>query len=239
MIKHLVVGLGEIGTALVQIFKAEGEDKFKNIHAPEGDYKFMHIAFPYVDDSFLDEVRAYQEKFNPKYTVIHSTVPIGTSDKLEAVHSPVRGVHPHLKDSILTFKKFVGGKYAFEVSEEFKKYRIKTLCTLHARNTEALKLMSTTQYGVFIMLNKEIYNWCKENEVDFNIVYTLANETYNEGYTKMFRPEVMRPYLKYFGEEKLGGHCIIPNCELLEKYSPFESAKDILEKNATLRDIRK
>jgi hypothetical protein len=158
MTKHLVIGLGEIGTALVEIFKADGEDKFKNLSASEKEYKFMHIAFPYVDDSFLDEVRAYQEKFNPKYTIIHSTVPIGTSDKLGAIHSPVRGVHPHLKDSILTFKKFVGGKYAFEVAEEFRRHRIQPLCTLHAKNTEALKLMSTTQYGVFIMLNKEIHN---------------------------------------------------------------------------------
>lgn len=237
MTKHLVIGLGEIGSALVEIFKADGEDSHKGIEASQNSYKFMHIAFPF-SEKFVDEVKRYQDKFNPTYTIIHSTVPIGTSDKCGAVHSPVRGVHPNLKDGILTFKKFVGGADCWEVANEFKKYRIDCMCVRDARQTEALKLISTTQYGIFIMLNKEIKHWCDKNELDFNIVYTLANESYNEGYTKLFRPDVLRPNLKYTNE-KIGGHCVIPNAKILEKYTPFELASWILEKNATLPDIRK
>lgn len=226
--KHLIIGLGEVGNALVKVFKADGEDKFQNIEASQKSYKFLHIAFPY-SDKFIDEVKKYQEKYSPKYTIIHSTVPVGTSDKCDAHHSPVRGVHPHLADSILTFKKFIGGPECFDIASEFKHFRINCVCTRYTRNTEALKLWDTTQYGNFIMLNKEIYDYCLKNDLDFNIVYTLANETYNEGYTKMLRPEVMRPYLEY-RNEPIGGHCVIPNCKLLDSDTP----KNILKKNATL-----
>lgn len=212
--KHLVIGLGEVGLALVKVFKCDGEDKFKDIEATEKSYKFLHIAFPYKDETFIEEVKKYQDKYSPTYTIIHSTVPIGTSIKCNALHSPVRGVHPHLADSILTFKKFLGGDECFEVAQEFKKFRINCLCTRDSRNTEAMKLWDTSQYGVMIMLNKEIHKYCMKNNLDFNIVYSLANETYNEGYTKMLRPEVMRPYLAYV-DEPLKGHCILENAILL------------------------
>jgi hypothetical protein len=215
--KHLVIGLGEVGLALVKVFKCDGEDKFKDIEATEKSYKFLHIAFPYKDETFIEEVKRYQDKYSPTYTIIHSTVPIGTSIKCSALHSPVRGVHPHLADSILTFKKFLGGDECFEVAQEFKKFRVDCLCTRDSRNTEAMKLWDTTQYGWFIILNKVIHQYCKDKGLDFNIVYSLANETYNDGYTKMLRPEVMRPYLAYM-EGQIGGHCVLPNAELLKHW---------------------
>lgn len=230
--KHLVIGLGEVGMALTKVFKCDGEDKFKDIEASEKQYNFLHIAFPY-SDTFIQDVKNYQNKYNPKYTIIHSTVPIGTSEKCGCTHSPIRGVHPHLADSICTFKKFVGGEDCFEVASEFKKYRIDCLCVRDSRHTEALKLIDTTQYGYLIMLNKEIKHWCDKYDIDFNIVYTLANETYNEGYSKMFRPEVLRPYLKYV-DGQIGGHCVINNCKILDEHSPIPMARKILEENDKL-----
>lgn len=227
--KHLVIGLGEVGMALVKVFKCDGEDKFKDIEASEKQYNFLHIAFPY-SETFIDDVKAYQEKYNPKYTIIHSTVPIGTSEKCNSAHSPIRGVHPHIADSILTFKKFIGGEDCFEIASEFKKYRVDCLCVRDSRQTEALKLIDTTQYGYLIMLNKEIKNWCDKYDLDFNIVYSLANETYNEGYQKMFRPEVVRPYLKYMNGQ-IGGHCVMPNAKLLMENTPIHCAEWIIEEN--------
>lgn len=230
--KHLVIGLGEVGMALTKVFKCDGEDKFQDIKATEKQYNFLHIAFPY-SETFIEDVKKYQDEFNPKYTIIHSTVPIGTTSKINACHSPVRGVHPHLADSIMTFKKFVGGEDAFEVASEFKKFRVDCLCVRDSRQTEALKLIDTTQYGYLIMLNKEIKKWCDKYDLDFNIVYSLANETYNDGYTKMFRPEVMRPYLKYMNGQ-IGGHCVIPNAKLLMEHTPIHCAEWILEENELL-----
>lgn len=223
--KHLVVGLGEVGMALVKVFKCSGEDSFKNIESKVEKCDYLHIAFPY-SKTFIKCVKKYIKKYNPKYTIIHSTVPIGTSEKLGALHSPIRGVHPHLAKSVCTFKKFIGGKNSLKVAKEFKKYKIDCICTNNSMDTEALKLWDTTQYGVFIMLNKEIHTFCEKNKLDFNVVYSLANKTYNEGYTKMLRPEVMRPFLEY-RNEKIGGHCVINNAKILN--SP--SAKMIVRLN--------
>ena len=83
-----------------------------------------------------------------------------------------------------------------------------------SENTESQKLWETTQYGWFIILEKEIYKWCQKNNLDFDIIYNQANKTYNEGYSKLGMKNVIRPILKQ-ANGKIGGHCIIPNCELL------------------------
>lgn len=232
MTKHCVVGLGEIGTALKTIFKADGEDPFKNEFAENKHYDYLHICIPYTD-YFVKQVKDYQKKYTPKYTIIHSTVPLGTTQECNANHSPVRGVHPTMIDGILTFKKFIGGQDCFEIAKEFKHFRIDSICTRDSKTTEALKLIDTTQYGNLILMNKEIFNWCKKNGVDFNIVYNLGNETYNDGYVKLLRPEVVRPYLK-FVEGKIGGHCVVNNAILLNRFSPIPMAKRIIDENNKL-----
>ena len=232
MTKHCIVGLGEVGSALKEIFKADGEDPFKKEYAENKHYDYLHICIPYTD-YFIKQVQDYQKKYTPKYTIIHSTVPIGTSLECNAHHSPVRGVHPNLVDGILTFKKFMGGPDCFEIAKEFGHYRITCMCTREARNTEALKLIDTTQYGNLIMMQKEIYNWCLKYKLDYNLIYTLGNETYNEGYTKLFRPDVVRPFLKHM-EGKIGGHCVENNAILLNRFTPIPMAKHILDENKKL-----
>lgn len=228
--KHLVIGLGEVGLALQEVFECDGEDPVKNIKATSDRYDVLHIAFPY-SDTFIQSVKEYSYKYAAQYVVIHSTVPIGTSRQCHALHSPIRGVHPHLAESIRTFKKFVGGLESPEVAEIFKDFGIDCYCTGEQENTEALKLWDTTQYGALILLNKEIKRFCDQHELDFAVVYVLANETYNQGYQAMYRPEVLRPYLEY-RKEPIGGHCVIPNAMLLD--SP--TARKILSDNKKLQE---
>jgi hypothetical protein len=97
----------------------------------------------------------------------------------------------------------------------FEQLGIKTRTYENARTTEALKLWSTTQYGRMIMLEKEIYEWCQENDVDFDAVYTQHNQDYNEAYLKLGRPDVVRPWLKHI-PGPIGGHCVLPNAKLLK-----------------------
>lgn len=221
--KHIVIGLGEVGSALQKVIGCDGEDRFKGTFHEKQHFDFLHICIPY-SENFVDEVLAYQNKYSPKYTIIHSSVPIGTSRKCKALHSPIRGVHPNLDMGILTFKKFIGGEKSYDVAQELKKFGIDCICTLKPENTEAGKLWDTLQYGNFILLNKEIYNFCEKNELDFNIVYTLFNETYNEGYMKLFRNEVVRPYLNYV-EGKIGGHCVNENSLLLDSETAMRIRK--------------
>lgn len=209
---HLIVGYGEVGKAIHKIIgKAYIVDFNKNTWDGD-DFDVAHICIPYSKD-FNDIIEVY--KAWAKLVIVHSTVPFGVCDKLKVVHSPIRGVHPHLEKGIRTFPKYFGGKKSKQAAQIFKKLGLKVKIFKEAKTTEALKLWDTTQYGRLIMLEKEIYNWCKENKVDFKSIYQMANKDYNKGYIKLGRPEVVRPYLKHI-KGKIGGHCIRPNAKLLK-----------------------
>ncbi|MFA6898037.1 MAG: hypothetical protein WC250_01365, partial [Candidatus Paceibacterota bacterium] len=180
---NLVVGGGEVGSAINSILKGSeifDIDPTKN-SVSQKRYLNLHICFPYNRD-FVKSVQKYQKQFKPSLTIIHSTVPLGTSDKLKAVHSPVRGIHPHLAKSLKIFPKFFGGPKARLAAEIFDRVGVKILCTPKAETTEAMKLWDTTIYGLNIILEKEIHKFCEDNSVDFDVVYTKANQSYNAGY---------------------------------------------------------
>jgi len=211
---HIIIGNGEVGNSLSKVIKADIFDlKLKPKNLKEK-YDVMHICFPY-SNKFVSYVKKYQKSFKSKLTIIHSTVPIGTSRKCNAVHSPIRGIHPHLEKGIKTFVKYFGGKDARKAAQTFP--YIKTKCFKKQESTEALKLWDTTQYGWMVVLQKEIYKWCKKHKLNFDEVYTHPNETYNEGYITLSKPSVVRPHLKQ-RNGKIGGHCIIPNAELLNEF---------------------
>ena len=214
MTKHLIVGYGEVGKAIHAIVGGEYCDRDKDF---DGTCEVMHVCFPY-NDQFKINVEAYKQRFKPLLTIIHSTVPIGTCRALKCVHSPVRGVHPFLEKGIRTMVKFFGGEDAEMAANYFRKCGLETHWTEDVESVEALKLWDTTQYGVQILLNKEIHKFCEENKLDFDLVYTLANQTYNEGYIKLGRSEVVRPVLKY-QEGKIGGHCDYQNTLLFNSES--------------------
>lgn len=212
--KSLIIGAGEVGKGLHKVIGGKIMDK----ELIKGEFDIIHICFPY-SKNFSLEVTKYQLMFKPKFTVIHSTVPVGTSKKLGAIHSPIRGVHPFMAKGIKTFVKYVGGTGAEIIGKIFKDKGLKVRIVKDSDTTEALKLWDTTTYGAMILLNKEIYKWCKEKGVDFEIVYTEANKTYNEGYLKLGRPEVVRPWLKYT-DGKIGGHCVFQNTLLFNSETP-------------------
>lgn len=210
---QLVIGnKGEIGSAIQEVLGCDGVDINDGSTMP---YDVLHICIPY-SDRFLDIVNEYAVWYKPSLIVIHSTVPIGTTDQIEnAVHSPVRGVHPNLVKGIQTFVKYFGGEKAEEAAKLFEDKGVKTQIVKDARTSEAIKLFDTTQYGLQIMIEKEIYKYCQDNNLDFEAVYRDANRTYNEGYIKLKKPEVVRPWLKQV-DGTIGGHCVLPNLELFD-----------------------
>jgi len=214
----LIVGMGEVGKALCQVLST-----VHSMHVYDSSWKFplredlkvdvLHICFPY-SDQFKVCVQSYQEHVQPSYTVIHSTVPVGTSKALECYHSPVRGVHPHLAESML---KFI--TYLAPIPQEFliDYFYDAEMCIRPVNNsddTEAGKLWSLAAYAMNILLEKEIYRYCQDNELDFNMVYSHFTDSYNKGYAKMGVNNVQRPELDHM-EGTIGGHCIIPGVEKL------------------------
>jgi len=227
-------GLGEVGQAIAKFYpnpliedKTIQEFGERRIH-------ILHICIPH-SEQFINIVNSCVALHDPEIVFIHSTLPIGLTAELNAktdfrcVHSPVRGVHPHLHEGIKTFVKYVGYDVegmGIKAKEHLETLGIKVCLVRNSRNTEALKLWDTTQYGRMIDLEKEIHDFCEKNKLDFDIVYTHANITYNEGYLKLGSREVIRPFLKHI-KGQIGGHCVISNCRLLDSIT----AKDILRKN--------
>lgn len=211
----MIIGLGQIGLAIRDILDADCIDLSADKSSfEERNYEVLHICFPY-QESFKETVQKYQSRFSPTITIIHSTVPVGTSEKLSAVHSPCRGIHPNLKKGIMTFVKYFGGERAEEAAHYFNDYGIKTHAYSSSRDTEAMKLWDTTIYGWNIILEKMIFAYCKGNDLDFDLIYTKANESYNDGYDKLEYPEYKKYVLRHI-DGKIGGHCVIDNLELLD-----------------------
>lgn len=221
--KHLVIGMGEVGIALVSVLQSGkkhnvGWKDLARQNIPfKGNPHVIHIAFPYNHKcDFENSVSAYEQKYKPKMVIVHSSVPVGTCDGNGWVHSPVRGVHPHLERGIRTFVKYFGGTHSVEASAIFKNMGIEVRAWARARDTEAGKLWDTTQYGMMIVINKLIRSWCDTNGVDYDKAYGEFNKSYNDGYASIGRTEVLRPHLNYM-PGPIGGHCVIPNLSLLGK----------------------
>jgi len=223
---HLIIGYGQIGKAIFQLFNGackldKGEvlepvAKLDNGGSTEQQFDVVHICFPFSKD-FIQQVIEYKNKYlkDKGILIIHSTVPVGISATVGAVHSPVRGKHPDLLEGIKTFVKYFGGKDAARAATFFEEVGISTKVTEKSENTEAMKLWDTTQYGWNILLEKAIYGWCKKKGLDFDLIYTHANKTYNEGYKGLDHPE-FKKYVLEHKEGNIGGHCVTQNCLLLD-----------------------
>lgn len=214
-VSNLVIGYGEIGKAITAILNCDYADI--NVLPPKEQYDVLHICYPYNDD-YVAQVMDYKKQYGASLIVIHGTLKVGTTSQIpDAVYTPCRGVHPHLEKGIRTFTKFFGGDKAQEAAAIFAERGMDCRWSNSERASESLeaaKLWDTTQYGINILLEKEIYQYCKDNNVDFEIVYTEFNQTYNRGYDKLDMPQYKKYVLKHV-EGPIGGHCVRQNAKLI------------------------
>jgi UDP-glucose 6-dehydrogenase len=221
-----ILGYGEIGKSLYSLYKENNiAPKIKDLNINEfKKIKILNICIPYSID-FEGIVIKELERLSPKLTIIHSTLPIGTIKRIEKQtnfkytisHSPVRGNHPKLKKSLKTFIKYIGcnsKKAGILTKKHFKKIGIKTKVINNSDQTETLKLLCTSYYGLCIIWHNEMKKICDKFNLDFNLIKDW-NKSYNIAYTKLNQQKFNRPVLEYPKNNKIGGHCIIPNAKLL------------------------
>lgn len=236
--KALIIGRGEVGSALARILAGAHEVVvYDRLDGPVPGWTgidVLNIAFSW-SEKFIDWVAAYQHWSVPRLTIVHSTVPVGTTRQLgpDTAHSPVNGVHPHLEEGLRTFPKWIGGPLAAGVMAGDFLSAAGFRCTAAGESevTEAAKLWCTAQYAWNIILAKEISEWCREQGLAFSSVYRLWNEMYNHGYETLGMPYVRRPILD--GSPGLiGGHCLIPNARMLDTWL----TRTILYRNRTYEE---
>jgi len=231
-----ILGYGEIGQAIAKFYK---KPLIKDLNRNDGlqGIKILHICIPY-DKNFIKTISKEIKKIKPKLVIIHSTIAPGTIKEIiegtknkMIVHSPVRGIHPHLFEGIKTFVKYIGAdnKKAGQMAENhLKKLGIKVKTFYPSLTTELGKLFDTTYYALCIAWHGEMKEICDKEKVNFEKVATDFNKTYNEGYKKLKMNHVVRPVLKP-PEKFIGGHCLIPNTKILKKYYKSKAFNLILD----------
>lgn len=235
-----ILGYGEIGSSLDALYKEKQietiiKDKNDDVVFPL--LNVLNVCIPY-SDSFVDIIKQEVEQAKPNLTIIHSTVSIGTTTKLfnslnekySIVHSPIRGNHPDLTRSLKTFVKYISSPSPKALS----------LAALHLRElgmsistcnrfekTEAAKLLCTTYYGLCIAWHNEIKKVCDLYEINVDFIKNW-NDTYNKGYSALNLSKFSRPILDPPENNKIGGHCVIPNAELLDLIIDSKLIKEII-----------
>ena len=204
-----IVGHGQVGQAVAKLYseidtskswfsfdKILIYDPYQDMLDDISDVDILNVCIPYTED-FVSIVKDLP--IPNWYTVIHSTVPVGTTEKFghKFLHSPVRGVHPNLYEGLKTFVKFIGGdqQLAEAYSGHLKTLGIETHICKDAKTTELSKLADTTYYGLCIAFTSDMKKLCDEYNLDFMEVMTKFNHTYNEGYKKLGKTNVVRPVL--------------------------------------------
>lgn len=233
----IIIGLGEIGKAVFRTLntgtradKVYVKDLQTKDSIPVGGVDVMHVCFPYSED-FVRAVKDYIKMYKPEHVVIWSTVPIGTTKQIPgAVHSPVEGVHPHLASSIKQMVRWIGANNKGEgefFESYFKKLFMNTKLVDSSDFTEALKLLSTTEYGV----NIEFARYKKQVADTIGMGFELTKE-WNQDYNKLYH-NLDIPWAKKYVLDapvgKKGGHCIVPNAQILHEQYPSDFTKIVGE----------
>lgn len=225
----LVIGLGEVGSALASILEARGmvfrHDPERGFSAyakpPIGGYDWMHICFPY-SESFEKDVLSYIGIYNPQNVVIHSTVPVGTTRGIwwatsvdwstcYVYYSPVRGIHPEMRRYLLEFPKWyatASGSRSDDFEDHFWECGMQCRAALSWEGLELAKLIETTEYGYRISLWQEIGRMTKKLGVDIDVVRQFLFEK-----RKVYDGD--RGLAPIMRDGPILGHCVEPNYELL------------------------
>ena len=241
--KIAIIGYGEIGSSLAKVYQEKNivpMIRDLNVNTIHGSIDVLNICLPY-NKEFVNTVNDYIDEYLPKLTIIHTTVSVGATKKISrpVVHSPIRGVHPNLTEGIKTFTKFIGYNNLTDLvlcKEHYDELEIDYYPVKNTDASELAKLMSTTYYGLCIAWHGEMKKMCDEYDVDFEIIndWTLQ---YNKGYYQLGMQNVVRPNL-YPPKDGIGGHCIIPNTEILNKEFTSKALDLILEYKKD-KDIKK
>jgi UDP-N-acetyl-D-mannosaminuronate dehydrogenase len=228
----VIVGLGEVGKPLLEIMKSRYQTFGVDIDQPASisQCDVMHVCFPFQSEKFCRQVAKYIHQYRPALTVINSTVAPGTTRQIAVesgtavVNSPVRGKHARMQEEMLHYAKFVGaldlpsGQRAIE---HFEKVGMKTKLLASPEASEIAKLTETTYFGLLIAWAQEIERYCMKFGANYDEVVSFYDEI------KFFPP------VKYFPGE-IGGHCVMPNIDILLQKFPSDLLQAIVQSN-TLR----
>ena len=227
----LIIGLGEVGAPLAEVIERRRpvlrhDLEPRQFDAPIG---VMHICIPFVSGAqFEDAVAGYVERFSPALTIVNSTVLPGTTSAIArrtgkpVAYSPVRGKHAHMARDLLRYVKYVAAvddQVAALAQRHFEDAGMKTRRIGKPETLELAKLAETTYFGVQIAFAQELDRYARRIDADY------------EQAIGFFEEVEFLPRTRYF-PGVIGGHCVIPNIQLLRKIADSPLLDAILESNS-------
>lgn len=232
--ERLVIGHGEIGQAVAKVFEiTDWVDLYEN-NFNKSKYDVLHVCIPF-SNKYTEVVNEYIKTFEPQITIIHSTVEIGTTRKINGlkVNSPIRGRHKELHIGLRQYCLC----YGYEKKEEmiladkcFKRHIREVTSVNGYETTEAAKLLSLLQYAVNIEFARYANSVCKSNDIDYDVAVKGYTHSYNSGVRNIDNPGLVKTILDP-PKGKIGGHCVLPACNILSKSNPSNLVNAILEIN--------
>jgi len=226
----VVVGLGEVGRPLLELVSRHHETVGVDVSPVARKVEpvdVMHVCYPFEIGDFVGETARYIELFNPALTIVNSTVAVGTTRAIAertgaaVVHSPMRGKHARMQEDLVGYTKFVGavdpvtGKHAVA---HFESIGMRAGLLSSPEATELAKLTETTYFGLMIAWAQEVERYCDKLSQNYDEIASFYEEI------KFFPP------VKYF-PGIIGGHCVMPNVEILRRVGPSEILDAIRSSN--------
>jgi len=235
----LVIGLGEVGMPLYEIASELQPDVYGYDVDPDltinqideiPDPNILHIAFPCNSQKqFLANIIEYVERLTPNMVFVHSSIPPLTTKMLQGklsvpiIYSPIRGKHPNLKPHLKFWTKWCAS-YISEAIDSAKTHLtslgFNVLTSSSPVTLEIAKLWETAYRAILIASWQELHRICNKLDADIGNVSDFIQEVNN---TLKDRPVLYPDYI--------GGHCLIPNTELLKSVFDSKLLEFVLESN--------
>lgn len=229
--KILVVGLGEVGGALAAVLERSHQGLLRHdIERREfaDAIAVMHICIPYQSRrQFETATLEYIKRFQPRLTIINSTVLPGTTRRISSqsaarlAYSPVRGKHARMAEDLLRYRKFVAAEdegIAADAEKHFRTAGMKTRCILNPDTLELAKLAETTYFGIQIAFAQELNRFAQQTGADYDAAIDFFEEI------------DFLPRARYY-PGVIGGHCVIPNIQLLKQIVRSPLLDAVLDSN--------
>lgn len=235
--KDIILGMGEVGNALFEHLQDVGVHcigldktnvKGRYNRKANGRTEFLHICIPDSDEIIAD-IKIIVHDCKPKAVIIHSTIKPKTTYyaqlemSIPVIYSPIRGRHDELKVSLQSYTKCFACDV--ELSDELihqftirfpkvKRYQFPITLEL------AKILCDTTYVGMLIAYRKAIDQIINEYGITTpDTVWEFAEEIHDK---RGNRPTM------YNNHKKIGGHCIMPNLDLIDS-TQFLHIKNFIE----------
>jgi UDP-N-acetyl-D-mannosaminuronate dehydrogenase len=211
--KVIVAGLGEVGQPLLHILSRSFDCVGVDIDpvVVKGTVSVLHVCYPFQIPHYVQVTAEYIRRFRPVLTIIHTTVPPGTTRQVQdevpesmVAFSPVRGKHVRMEQDMLRYSKFAAApkqEAAAAAIDHLAAAGFKTATLPSPEIAELAKLLETTYLGVLIAWAQEMERLASQYQGSFADVNSLVEEV-------DFLPSHVFPGV-------IGGHCVLPNIDLL------------------------